>query len=321
MRTLPVSLYKKIIGSAALIALVMVLGMTNNAEAQRRGGRVVVAPRVASRVVVVGGGYYRPYFYDPFWFDPWYGFSYGYQYPWGPYGYPPYRAYRVDPGASLRLEVKPKDAEVYVDGYYAGIVDDFDGMFQRLSVTPGEHDIELYLDGYRTVHQKVYLTPRKTFNVKYAMERLAAGEQPEPRPQPAEPPPGPQAGAPRGGEAPPMPQEPPPVRTPGRRMPPQSMPPPTPPQAPRDNPRSGTQASGYGTLAIRVQPGDAEVMIDGEMWRGPAGQDRLMVEVSEGPHTVQISKSGYRTYVTDVQVRRGETAPLNVSLRSQDEQR
>src|SRR5262245_34087266 len=185
-------LHKKIIGSSALIALVVLVAMTGTAEAQRRGGRVVVAPRV----VVVGSGFYRPYYYDPFWFDPWYGF-YGDQYPWGPYGYPPYRAYRLDPGASLRLQVKPKEAEVYVDGYYAGIVDDFDGTFQRLSVTPGEHDIELYLDGYRTVHQKVYATARKTLNMKYAMERLGAGEQPEPRPQPPEPPPGPQAGAPR----------------------------------------------------------------------------------------------------------------------------
>src|SRR5947207_10008040 len=242
MRTLTVSLHKKIICSSALVALVVVFGLTSNAEAQRRGGRVVVAPRV-----VVGGGFYSPYYYDPFW-DPWYGYSYAYQYPWGPYGYPPYRGYRMDAGASLRLEVKPKEAEVYVDGYYAGIVDDFDGTFQRLSVTPGEHEIELFLDGYRTVHQKLYVTPRKTLNVKYSMEPLAAGEQPEPRPQPPEPPPGSQAGAPRRGEAPPpMPQEPPPER------PPHQLPRPMPPQAPRD-PRSGTQAAGYGTLAIRVQP-------------------------------------------------------------------
>jgi len=306
-----VTLHKKIIGSSALIAIVALLATTGTAEAQRRGGRVVVAPRV----VVVGGGYYRPYFYDPFWFDPWYGFAYDYQYPWGPYGYPPYRAYRVDPGASLRLEVKPKEAEVYVDGYYAGIVDDFDGTFQRLSVTPGEHDLELFLEGYRTVHQKVYVTPRKTFNVKYAMERLGAGEQPEPRPQPPEPPPGSPAGTPRRGEMPPpIPQEPPQGRAPARR--PQPMPPPP----PRDNPRGGTQAAGYGTLAIRVQPSDAEVMIDGEKWRGPDAQDRLIVDVAEGSHTVQISKAGYRTFVTDVQVRRGETSPLNVSLRTQEEQ-
>jgi hypothetical protein len=34
---------------------------------------------------------------------------------------------------------------------------------------------------------------------------------------------------------------------------------------------------------------------------------------------VEIQRSGYRTYVTDVDVRRGETTPLNVSLRSQEE--
>ena len=92
-----------------------------------------------------------------------------------------------------------------------------------------------------------------------------------------------------------------------------------PPQAPRDNPRGGTQAAGYGTLAIQVQPADAEVMIDGEKWRRPDAQDRLVIDLAEGSHTVQISKAGYRTYITDVQVRRGETSPLNVSLRSQDE--
>ena len=60
-----------------------------------------------------------------------------------------YHAYAPD--ASVRLDVKPKEAEVYVDGYYAGMVDDFDGTFQRLRVEPGEHEIELWLDGYRTV--------------------------------------------------------------------------------------------------------------------------------------------------------------------------
>ena len=64
-----------------------------------------------------------------------------------------------------------------------------------------------------------------------------------------------------------------------------------------------------------MQPGDAEVSIDGEPWRGPGGQDRLTVDVPEGSHTVEIRKSGYRTYVTQVDVRRGQTTPLNVSLR------
>src|SRR5205814_8022734 len=222
----------------------------------------------------------------------------------------PYHYYRMDPGASLRLEVKPQEAEVYVDGYYAGIVDDFDGVFQRLPVTPGEHEIELYLDGYRSVRQKVMASPRNTFKLKYAMERLGEGEQQEPRPQPANPPPAaeqlyPAQSAPRTPESPP-----PPARTPARPLPP----PPSPPA-----PSRPANASSYGTLAIRVQPGDADVLIDGEKWHGPEAQDRLIVEVAEGHHTVEIQKAGYRTYITEVQVRRGDPATLKVSLRSQNE--
>jgi hypothetical protein len=92
--------------------------------------------------------------------------------------------------------------------------------------------------------------------------------------------------------------------------------PPPPPGADRG------RSEAYGTLSIRVQPSDAEVSIDGEPWRGPGdAQDRLVVDVAEGRHTIEIRKSGYRTYVTDVDVRSGQTTPLNVSLRSQDEQR
>ena len=275
---------------------------TTEAQGFRRG----YGPRV-----VVVGGYYSP-FYDPFWYgDPWYG----YQYPWRPYP-PPYRYYGYSE-ASVRLDVKPKEAEVYVDGYYAGIVDDFDGTFQRLRVEPGEHEIELYLDGYKPVHQKVYLTPDNTFKIRYTMEHLAAGEQAEPRPQPVNPP------AAQGGAQPPNQQ--PPMRQPPMQQPPMGrgpagrrMPPPPPQQGPDNpSPRGGPATSAYGALAIKVQPGDAEISIDGDNWRGPGGQDRLVVEVSEGSHTVEIRKAGFRTYVTQVEVRRGETTPLNVSLRGE----
>ena len=65
------------------------------------------------------------------------------------YPFPPYGMAVID--ASVQFDVTPRQAEVFVDGYYAGIVDDFDGMFQRLRVEPGQHEITLYLDGYRTV--------------------------------------------------------------------------------------------------------------------------------------------------------------------------
>jgi hypothetical protein len=289
-----VSPTKRLLLSCA-VAVVVVGACATTSEAQFRGrGR-------GGRVVVVGS-----YFYDPFLFDPWYGPDYQ----WGLY--PPYRYYNLAPDASVKLEVKPKEAEVYIDGYYAGIVDDFDGAFQRLRVEPGEHQIELYLDGYRPVTQKLYLTANNTFKVKYTMEKLAPGDPPPSRPQPVNPP------AAQGGQ-PPMQQPPPgyppmPQRGPsgpagpgGRRMPP--------PQG--QAARGGQPQSAYGTLSVRVQPGDAEISIDGEPWRGPAGQERLVVELAEGSHTVEIRKSGFRTYVTQVDIRRGETSPLNVSLRGE----
>jgi len=304
---------KKRLFLAIPLAVLAVTAFAAPSDAQFRRGRSVV----------VVGGYYDPFFYSPFWYDPWYA-----PYQWGGW-YPPYRGAYLRPEASVKLDVKPKEAEVYVDGFYAGIVDDFDGAFQRLHVAPGQHEIELYLDGYRAVKQRIYLTADNTFKVKYAMEKLAAGEQAEPRPQPPTPPiaqpPGAYApGAPAPGAYPPGAPSPgaypapppgayPPAQPPhgpaGRRMPPQAPPPGTGP--------GGAPASAYGSIAIRVQPGDAEVSIDGEPWRAPSGQERLVVEVSEGSHTIEIRKSGYRTYVTQVDVRRGETTPVNVSLRGE----
>jgi hypothetical protein len=254
--------------------------------------------------VGVGAGFYAPYYAYP-----WYG---AYQYPVYPY---PYAYSWGPPDASLRLEVKPKEANVFVDGYYAGIVDDFDGTFQRLNIAPGEHEIELWLEGYKTVHQKIYLQVNNTFKVKYQMEKLAAGEAQEPKPLPPPPPQDPRM----------QPQQQPMGRGPStRRMPP--PPPQDQPQPMPEEPRGGVEAqrgaprnAGFGTLAVKVQPGDAEISIDGEPWRGPGGQDRLTVEVPEGSHTVEIRKAGYRTYVTQVDVRHGQTTPLNVSLRGEQQ--
>src|SRR5207248_343025 len=105
--------------------------------------------------------------------------------------------------------VKPKEAMVYLDGYYAGIVDDFDGAFQRLRTSPGGHELTLYLDGFRTYSERVYLGADNTFKLRHRMEKLAGGEVAErpPAPQPPQYQPGeagPGQGAP-GGQFPPGP--------------------------------------------------------------------------------------------------------------------
>jgi uncharacterized membrane protein len=67
-------------------------------------------------------------------------------------------------------------------------------------------------------------------------------------------------------------------------------------------------------LALRVQPGDAVVTIDGERWEGSRNADRLVVELAPGVHRVEIRKEGYRPYSSDVMLRSGETQALNVAL-------
>ena len=78
------------------------------------------------------GGWYSPW---SFYFAPYFG-AYWYPYYQSPVFYPPYGWYGVmpDTASSVRVEVTPREAKVYVDGYFAGIVDDFDGTFQRLRV-------------------------------------------------------------------------------------------------------------------------------------------------------------------------------------------
>ncbi len=88
------------------------------------------------------GPYWSGYWSPFFWGGPWYPYGY----PYGPYGQYPAR-YRQRDGAEVRLQVKPSDTQVYLDGYYVGVASDFDGLFKRLPMTPGEHELVLYLKG------------------------------------------------------------------------------------------------------------------------------------------------------------------------------
>lgn len=255
----------------------LVAALPSSAEAQRR--RVVVRAPVVRSVVYVGPRVYRPY-----WYDGWYQWGPYYPYPYG-YRYPVF-----DTAASLRIQVTPREAEVYVDGYPAGTVDDFDGVFQRLRVQPGGHEITIFLDGYETVTERLYLTPGSERKLQFAMNRLRAGEQSEPPPVPsargeddADDVPG-AAAAPRRPEV--ERQAPPTREVPGR----------------------------FGTLSIRVQPGDAEIVIDGERWAASSGQDRISIQLTEGRHRIEVRREGFTSFVEDVLIRRGATLTLNVVL-------
>jgi hypothetical protein len=226
-------------------------------------------------IVFVGG-----YYYDPF-FGP---------YPWWPRAAYQFPYYPIDDHrAVVRMRVVPKQAAVYVDGFYAGIVDDFDGFFQQLPLPPGPHEIVAYLEGYRTVHRRMYLAPGSTVTLHETMECLPPGETSE-----------------RPAVAPPLP--PPPV---GSFLPPRTPRPVwTPPSPP---PMERTSAITYGMLSLRVQPSNADVRIDGERWSSSDGE-HFALQLSTGAHRIDVSKSGCETFSTEIEVRYDDTTKLNVSL-------
>ena len=168
-----------------------------------RGGRaVVVAPRHVSPVFVGSRGrFYRPFYgYRPgvrvgifagfgYPFGVGYGYPYRYGYPYGyrygygyPYGYSyPYYPYDAYGGygygysgaatyggyadGGVRIQGAPRDAQVFVDGYYVGIVDDFDGPFQHLNLEAGAHQIEIRAPGLPPLQYDVNVQPGQTINV------------------------------------------------------------------------------------------------------------------------------------------------------------
>ena len=136
----------------------------------RNGGNIYVAPPVYNY-------YYYPRRYYPygygafglgyFYYDPytWYpGYSSGYYYG----GYDPYFFDRYDTG-ELRIDVSPRQADVYVDGYFAGRVDDFDGMFQALRLEGGPHHIQIVAPGFAPLDFDVRIDPGRKITYRGAL--------------------------------------------------------------------------------------------------------------------------------------------------------
>jgi hypothetical protein len=106
--------------------------------------------------------YVAPYYYGYRYYDPYYsGNFYWSNYAWQPQSY--YVGPSWDTGlGKLRLDIEQRDAEVYIDGYYAGVVDDFDGVLQGLRLEPKQYAVEIALPGYAPLQFDVQITPGRT---------------------------------------------------------------------------------------------------------------------------------------------------------------
>ena len=144
-----------------------------------------------------GGGsrYYDPFYYGGY--GSYYGYGYGY-YPysfgmgyglysglgWNPYFGDPFDSYYAGSGGyssgiyntrdqgNLKLKVKPRNAKVYVDGFFVGLVDEFDGAFQKLALNGGRHKVEVRAEGYETAEFDVLISPDQTVTFQGELKRI-----------------------------------------------------------------------------------------------------------------------------------------------------
>ena len=95
--------------------------------------------------MVVVGPAFGPYG----WYGPYYG----------PYPYGPYLVANV---GQVKLDTHVKEADVFIDGSYAGTLRDLKTMMMR----PGNYDIAVRAPGRETFEQKIYVVAGKTLKLR-----------------------------------------------------------------------------------------------------------------------------------------------------------
>jgi len=110
---------------------------------------MTLAPVSASAAVrgfvVYGGGFYRPY-WGPYW-------------GWGPSYYGPYYVHPI--AGEVKLDTKVKDAQVFIDGAFAGTTKQNKSMYLR----PGSYNIEIREAGQRRYGERIYVVAGKTLHL------------------------------------------------------------------------------------------------------------------------------------------------------------
>ena len=132
-----------------LASTILVTSLAPLAYARGRGGARFRGPVRRAPVYFAYGGYGR---YSPYAFG-YYGGGHHYG---GPRG-------RVD------FNVEPKESQVFVDGAYIGIADDYNGGFfgSTAVLTPGTHNVRIVAPDGRVKTAKIYVMPGKELNFNF----------------------------------------------------------------------------------------------------------------------------------------------------------
>lgn len=156
------------LASAFVALLTLPLLFAEVADARgRHGHRSFGAVTVRAPIGFAGFGY-SPYY------------AYGLPYSHAAYAYGPPIYARTEGGINKQiarlqgwggvdLNIKPKKAEVWVDGEYVGTAGEFDGYPAFLWLPEGEHTITVYRGGYESWERNVAIRPGAVIKVKHKL--------------------------------------------------------------------------------------------------------------------------------------------------------
>lgn len=240
------------------------------------------------------GSAYPSYWYPSYgypgsywWYWGWPYFGYWAYWGWPYYSHAPYAAaagerHRGAP-ALLETDVRPKKAELLLDGEPVGQARDYNGTWDLLTVKPGMHMLEFRYPGYMTLRLHVDARGGARYRI---VERLRKGEGIDPRSM-EEPPQRPadeaEAIAPR--EATPQPP-----------------------------PERGSLTRGL--LHVRASPPDAAVYLDGEFLARADELARLhgALPVAVGRHVIEVVRPGFEARSMEIEVSGEEPRRVTIDL-------
>jgi hypothetical protein len=75
------------------------------------------------------------------------------------------------PVGGLQLDIDPRRAQVFVDGTYAGVVEEFSGYYHHLELSAGPHDISVVASGYEPLSFHVIISPGATMTQRASLSR------------------------------------------------------------------------------------------------------------------------------------------------------
>jgi PEGA domain-containing protein len=134
MKTLP----KLVLMTLLVLGALLMTTVSADAHGRFRGG-FMIGPAIRP------WGWYSP-FYGP------YGF-YGY----GPYGYP----YAYSDAGEVKLSTNVKDAQVFINGSYAGTAKKLKSMWLR----PDAYNLEIRAPGWTQYAERIYVVAGKTLHI------------------------------------------------------------------------------------------------------------------------------------------------------------